>query len=507
MTRAMRKIPGTMATQHPDNADAPYWDKAGSPFISFHQEINEAVICFKDYGVSEYMWDWEGKHADAAVIDRLFSDYYDYFSKYQLGRDKFLTFRIPNIWEEKGYSLLQAMTVILTGEDFARDLKFAHRPLFEIILPMTERADQLMHMQLLFEKLAHFKSSQFTPDGTQNTDYLELIPLVESVESQQAIGALLEQYVHLHQKHFGKRPDYIRPFLARSDPALVSGLLSTVIANKLALSRIQEFAEKTGIAMYPISGVGSLPFRGGLTPHTIDSYVQEHPGMRTVSIQSSFRYDYPLSIVKAGIKKLEKALPNTVPQVIDASGQQKLEAIGAASAKLYQETLSGVASDMGTFFEAVPKRRDRRQHIGLLAYGRTMGQQKMPRAITFTAGFYSIGVPPEFIGMGRSLKQIGPDGVKVVQKYYHNILSDLQRAGHYLNSDNLSKLALSNPAWKQVQTDIAGAEAILGLKFGPQTKNELEHAKLSSDALIIKDNREVLTDLIEKMAVLRRSLG
>jgi phosphoenolpyruvate carboxylase len=136
-----------------------------------------------------------------------------------------------------------------------------------------------------------------------------------------------------------------------------------------------------------------------------------------------------------------------------------------------------------------------------------MGQQKMPRAITFTAGFYSIGVPPEFIGMGRSLKQIGPDGVKVVQKYYHNILSDLQRAGHYLNSDNLSKLALSNPAWKQVQTDIAGAEAILGLKFGPQTKNELEHAKLSSDALIIKDNREVLTDLIEKMAVLRRSLG
>jgi phosphoenolpyruvate carboxylase len=496
-----------MATQHPDNADAPYWDKSGNSFIGFHEEIKEAVMCFQEFGVSEYMWDWEGKHADAAVIDRLFSDYYDYFSKSQLGRDKFLTFRIPNIWEEKGYSLLQAMTVILTSEDFARDLKFSGRPLFEIILPMTERADQLMHMQLLFEKLAHFKSSQFTPDGAENTDYLELIPLVESVESQQAIDTLLTEYVRLHQKHFGYSPKYLRPFLARSDPALVSGLLSTVIANKLALSRLYEFGDRTGIAMYPISGVGSLPFRGGLTPHTIEAYIKEHPGMRTVSIQSSFRYDYPLSVVKTAIKQLEERLPTTKPNLIPADEQAKLEVIGAISAQFYQETLAGIATDVRAFFDAVPRRRDRRQHIGLLAYGRTMGQQKMPRAITFTAGFYSIGVPPEFIGMGRSLKKITATDVTLVKKYYHNLVSDLERAGRFLNKDNLAKLASSNPAWKAVQTDVENAEAILGVEFGPQTKDEHEHHKLSSDALLIKDNKEVLTSIIEHMAVLRRSLG
>ncbi len=120
----MRKIPATMATQHPDNALAPYWDKTGQPFISVYHEIAEAVHCFQDLDVGEYMWDWEGKHADAAVIDRLFSDYYNYFAKHQLGHDKFLTFRLPNIWEEKGYNLLQAMTVVLSSEDFARDLKF-----------------------------------------------------------------------------------------------------------------------------------------------------------------------------------------------------------------------------------------------------------------------------------------------------------------------------------------------------------------------------------------------
>ena len=86
-----------MATQHPDNASAPYWDVRKRPFISVYQEIGEAVSCFKDMDVSEYMWDWEGKHADAAVIDRLFSEYFDYFSDDKLGNDKFLTFRIPNI--------------------------------------------------------------------------------------------------------------------------------------------------------------------------------------------------------------------------------------------------------------------------------------------------------------------------------------------------------------------------------------------------------------------------
>mgnify|MGYP001619842134 FL=1 len=352
-----------MATQHPDNAAPPYWDSLSRPFIGAYQEMGEAVACFKDLGVSEFMWDWEGKHADAAVIDRLFSEHYEYFAKHQLGRDKFLTFRLPNIWEEKGYSLLQAMTVILTSEDFARDLKYQNRPLFEVILPMTERADQLMHMHKLFEKLAQFKSSQFTPDQAANNDYLELIPLVESVESQQAVAKLLDNYVELHKKHFGKVPGYIRPFLARSDPALVSGLLATVIANKLALSRVYEFADKSGIPVYPISGVGSLPFRGGLTPATVDDYLREYPGMRTVSIQSSFRYDHPIDEVKRAVKRLETELPATKPIIINSSDQKRLTSIGKQSTNFYQDTLSGIAADLKPIFAAVPRRRDRRQHI------------------------------------------------------------------------------------------------------------------------------------------------
>lgn len=503
----MRKIPATMATQHPDNANAPYWDERGNPFIGVHKEIKESVICFEDLGVSEFMWDWEGKNADAGVINKFFSNHYEYFLNNQLGQDKFLTFRIPNIWEEKGYSLMQAMTVILSGEDLARDLDFPNRPLFEVILPMTERADQLMRMHELFEKLADFKSSQFNPNDPANNNYLEIIPLTESVESQQGIRALLEEYVRLHTVHFSRPPEYIRPFLARSDPALVSGLLATVLGNTIAVSEVYEFANHTKIPVYPISGVGSLPFRGGLTPDTVGAYIKKHPGIRTVSLQSSFRYDHPKAKVKAAVKELETGLVSGIPHHIIPNHQKQLKAIGKQSAEFYRTTLNAILPDMQDIFAAVPARRERRQHIGLLAYGRTMGTVKLPRAITFTAGFYSIGVPPEFIGLGRTLDMLKSAELELVRDLYGSLQETLDRAGRYLNNENLELLAQDNSAWKEIQKDIRLVENILGMKFGPLTVDEKAHKNLTSNVLVFKKNPAKLEQFISETAVLRGSLG
>src|SRR4051794_28164763 len=102
----MRKIPATMATQHPDNSFAPSWSR--SPFVSTLEEVDECFHVFSDLGCEEYMWDWEGKFVDEAVVDRLFNRYIDYFEKNQLGRDKFLTFRIPNTSQETGFRLARA---------------------------------------------------------------------------------------------------------------------------------------------------------------------------------------------------------------------------------------------------------------------------------------------------------------------------------------------------------------------------------------------------------------
>lgn len=501
----MRKIPATMATQHPDNAGAPFWDN-GKPFIGVHEEMREAVACFKDLNVTEYMWDWEGKHADAAVIDRLFSDYHDYFSEHQLGRDQFLTFRLPNIWEEKGYNLLQAMTVILSSEDFARDLEFKHRPLFEIILPMTERADQLTHMQKLFQKVAKFKSTEFTKDNEVNTEYLEIIPLVESVESQLGVGELLEEYVEQHNKIHGKKPEYIRAFLACSDSALTSGLLAGIIGNKVALSRLQEFTNKTGIATYPVLGAGSLLFRGGLSPDSLDRFMQEFAGVRTVTVQSAFRYDYPEVIVKKAISRLENELPKSKTTVFSSNDQDELIKIAKIAAKYYKKSLNDVLIDLNKIFEAVPKRRDRRQHIGLLAYSRTTGTQTLPRAITFTAGLYSIGVPPEFIGFGRALRDLNEGQLALLKKSYTNIAADFEKAARYFNKSNLMELAKGNKAWQEILLDFELAQKTLGIQLGPKSSDENAHLELSSALIGAKDKSE-MTKLITEMAGLRKSLG
>jgi phosphoenolpyruvate carboxylase len=502
----MRRIPPTIASQHPDNATAPYWNKAGGPFIGAYQEMTEAVACFEDLGISEYMWDWEGKHADAAVIDRLFTEHYNYFSKHQLGRDKFLTFRIPNIWEEKGYNLLQAMTAILSGEDFARDLKFKQRPLFEVILPMTERPEQLMRIHILFQRLAQFKSKDFTKREPDNNDYLELIPLVEGVENQLHVGNLLTNYVKLHEQHFGRKPEYIRNFLACSDSALLSGFLAGVIGNKIAVAQIYDFSDKSGIPAYPFFGPGSLRFRGGLNPNTIDRFLQEFPGVRTVTVQSAFRYDYPKAAVKKAITRLENELPKTKPLRISLADQERLTAIANKSAKIYKQTLNTVIPSMQAIFKAVPKRRDRRQHVGLLAYSRTFGEQTLPRAITFTCGFYSIGVPPEFIGSGRALKALKPAELELLRNYYPNLAADFEEAGRFLNLDNLKEFAAGSPAWKTIMEDVEAIKEVLGVELGPKTKDEQEHHALSAKLIKLPDGADS-SDIMTKMAVLRKSLG
>lgn len=498
----MRRIPATIASQHPDNALAPYWDEQHRPFVSVYQEIEEAVACFQDLNVSEYMWDWEGKHADAAVIDRLFTDYHDYFAKTQLGRDKFLTFRIPNIWEEKGYNLLQAMTVILSSEDFARDLKFRQRPLFEVILPMTERANQLLQMQKLFEKLASFKSMDFTPDRPVNTDYLEMIPLVEDVASQMVVDELLTDYVKLHRRQFSRPPAYIRCFLACSDSALSSGFLAGVLGNKIALAKLKAFSESSGIAVYPFLGAGSLPFRGGLRPDNLDRFLQVFPGVRTVTVQSAFRYDYPLAQVKAAISRLERDLPKSLTPPSDPDQIRTLAAVAKQASKLYKQTLPGLAPDLQLIFKAFPKRRDRRQHIGLLAYSRSVGSQSLPRAITFTGSFYSIGVPPELIASGRTLKKLSPKALSTLHAQYPALEADFRAVGRYFNPDNLDRLAAKNSAWQAVKADVELIQSVLGLTFEPDPA----YQRLSSSLLNTTDKAE-LSELITQTGVLRQSLG
>src|SRR5438270_12925922 len=108
-----RKIAATMASQHPDHANIPFWHKEA--FISTRYETEELMIAFSELGIDEYKWDWEGKFVDENVTERLFSENYEYFKEHQLGIDNFITFRLPNPKVETEVRLGRAFMGILSA--------------------------------------------------------------------------------------------------------------------------------------------------------------------------------------------------------------------------------------------------------------------------------------------------------------------------------------------------------------------------------------------------------
>lgn len=499
-------IPAVMATQHPDNACAPFWEKDGDGFVSAREEALEAYATFAQLGVDEYMWDWEGKHVDEGIVERLLTEYYPYFKKHQLGKNQRLTFRIPNIWEEKGYSLARAFMAILTAADMADDLKCFKRPLFEVILPMTTSAKQLMHIQTTFTKLAKVKHELF-PDAQKDFTYIHGIPLIESIEGMFSIAGLLDDYVQQHRKYYRQSPIYMRPFLARSDPALLSGIIAAVVANKVALSELQQWSERQHIPTYPIVGTGSLPFRGSCAPDRIADFIEEYRGVRTVTIQSAFRYDYPLKQVNAAIKALQKNLPLNSAWQFSQPNTKLLQHVARRSARHYYSSVEAVASQILQVCQYVPRRRERRLHIGLLGYGRAIGKQQFPRAITFTAAMYSLGVPPELVGTGRTLQSLTKAEGELLHKAYRNLEQDIIQAGHYLNKDNLALLAKRHAGWKEIAKDITFIEEYFGVKLEPKTVNQQLHYNATSDIHYLLRRHSDCSATIIKAGQLRNSLG
>jgi len=503
-----RIIPATMATQHPDNACAPYWEKDGDGFVSTHEEVEECYSAFADLDCQEFMWDWEGKYVDEAVVDKIFHSFYGYFKKHQLGKDKFLTFRIPNIWHERGYGLARALMGILTAESFARDLKFHTPPLFEVILPMTDKAENIIYIQKTFTKLANFKCKLFKDPCYFN--YLNVLPLLEGIDDLINCKKLLERYLSIHKKIYKHKPEYLRLHIARSDPALNSGLVPAVVAGKIALSEYYKFGKKHGIKIFPAIGVGTLPFRGSLSPERINDFLKEYAGIKTVYIQSAFRYDFPLPKVKRAIKELNKKLQKTSATLYDQSEIDAGVLICKTFAPIYKKTVEAIADKINQVSKQVPGRRERKLHIGLFGYSRGVGKKKLPRAIPFTAVLYSLGIPPELIGTGRGLKELQRHNIKhniKLEDYYLNFRKDIILASRYLNKENLNQLADSNRGWKGIKEDVEILENYLNIELGPKKNSDFIHRNISSNIFyLLKAKKSVTKEIIESGKI-RHSLG
>lgn len=436
----MPLIPRVMSTQHPDNATAPPFAVNG--VLKGEGEIAEAVNVFQ-MGCDEQMWDSEGKEADRDVVQKLLTNYPDFFRHdRRLGRDCVLTLRVPNpaIELDMRKSMVEALQGIPMSWDVARTFygaDFDEAPIQEVILPFTTSAKELGWVADYYSKFIAGQESQPLGNGHTVKDWvgeffpkrIRAIPLIEDLEHMVRCDDIVREYLR------GRDVPYQRVFLARSDPALNYGSVAAELMLKIGLQRLDRLEAEVGLPIYPIVGVGAVPFRGHLSPHMVMRAFTEYPSVQTFTVQSAFKYDYDPQIVREAIQQLlthERRGPAPVDE-------ERARLIIDKCKAEYQSRIRDLAAIVQRMSRYIPKRRERKLHVGLFGYGRTLdgaGEVALPRAIGFCAALYSIGVPPELLG----LAALSDDDFAFLEEAYPSLDMDMRASLRYMNEANVTKM-------------------------------------------------------------------
>src|SRR3989344_4367882 len=142
------KVSSVLSTQHPDNARNPFF--VNNSGIEGEDEIKEAFYAFSHLCCREQLWDYEGKEVDNFVVKKLLTNYEPYFRSHKLGKDIFLTLRVPNPDIEKNEAkvLLETLESIPRNFDSARVFyKEDIPPIFEVAVPMTKDHKVLLRIK------------------------------------------------------------------------------------------------------------------------------------------------------------------------------------------------------------------------------------------------------------------------------------------------------------------------------------------------------------------------
>jgi len=484
------RVPHCMSTQHPDNASVPFF--ASSAVLAGEDEIREAYYAFSHLGCDEQMWDVEGKEIDTYVVKKLLSYYPEYFRDHVLGEDLRITLRVPNPRVE----VAEAKILLETLESIPRSYDAANlfyerdvAPIFEVILPMTTSADDIDRIYRYYvDHIIGRQHARFARCGTTIAEWIgpfaphriEVIPLFEDVPSMLTAADIVEEYLA------DKDVEDQRVFLARSDTAMNFGLVAAALANKIALADLDALAHRSGVRIHPILGVGSAPFRGGLSPRTAERVGREYPSVATFTIQSAFKYDYPPDEVRAACEHLKTRETGPADEL---DRERALDLIDRYSAA-YQERVVEIAPLVNRMARHVPSRRSRKLHVGLFGYARELGGVTLPRAIGFTCALHSLGLPPELI----AFDALTADDLAFVLEVYPSFASKLADA-----------MAYTDPDGPLMTTPLRSALATAGFEASAE-EGYLEIVRRIRSDLERGDTAHT-DDLVVRAALIRRFLG
>lgn len=431
----MRKVPSTMATQHPDSA---------TKFVPVREEPDEAVYSLKmptqGLGCDEYMVDYMGKltpyHQIGQIVLRLTQE------KIVPGKDVFITPRMVSDFAEEPFRQFMTLFAVMEGIYYSIS-STGEQGILEIVQAMTSTVEELVRCEERANNLFGIveKELKIPREGKK----LRIIPLFEGVAELLSTREVLTKYAKI-----ASVKDYVRVFLGKSETALLYGHPASALSCKVALSDCQLAAEELGIDIYPIFGGGSLPFRGHICYENAKNFLGEYSGTRTYTIQSGMRYDHGS---EKTIKLNEMIRSSIKKEATRFSLDERRRIVTSIMifAKNYLQEISEITERVMMVARFVPDQRERilgseevryyrelrdvkdlaahcpDKSIAQVIEGLETGTfRKLPRVIKFTAALYTCGLPPELIGTGNALKEIKEvQGQEWLNSLLHEIFPSL----------------------------------------------------------------------------------
>lgn len=537
----MNLLPSTIMLQHPDSA---------SRYVPVQDEPGEAIQALTStskggLGLEEIMVDYEGKatpyHQTAQIVYGLLQ------AGVVPGEEVAITPRLPSATHETVFRQLMALMSAMEANAVSRRLANTWA-VQEVILPMSDDAQALLKVRHRVADVLNLAGRELGLET--HPGIIQLIPLFEEVPELVEIKHILADYIRL-SRLCGFQEERLRVMLGRSDPALSYGLIAAVLAVKLAIADCYRLAEEQQLEIAPIAGFGALPFRGHVTLENIDNLLVDYAGVRTVAIQSAMRYDHGSERTKKLAQRLKAQLPVVPPLSFTPEERQEMVDFLCLFSLTYLEVFYRLPSYVNAIASFIPSQRDRllstkspvgyvrdlprpeklrgmvrdselRGRLAKLSRNRV---DTLPRAIKYTAAFYTIGFPPEFIGTGRGLKLLsqryGEAGLRRLEEYYPGLRADLSFAARYANP-SVTAHFLPPALMEPLKEDLQEVQEILEIPLGPQDSDDaLYHTLLEALRPMLKDlldesyslldsreeERRMVTELIIKLGKIRKSLG
>ncbi len=538
----MRRYPTSMATQHPDNSQK---------YISIQNEPEEAFHILEKQengglGIEEIMIDFEGKltpyHQTSQIALGLIS------KGIIPGKDIKITPRIPNAIKEPVFRQLMSIMSLVETNILAYK-KSSIQAITETVVPMIESGAELILLQERINSVIELGNKNY--DIQFPLDSIKIIPLIETVPALINADKIISEY-HQKQSDKGIVNDNYRVMLARSDSAMSYGMVPSVLAIRIALSKMNIWGNDNKVEIAPILGCGSLPFRGHFAKKNLNNIYKNYAGIKTFTIQSGLRYDHGENETKKVVKSLQENIDKNKVRIFSDKEVEDMQNYIGVFTKHYLKLFVQLIGTVEFISKYIPKNRDRLAGVKTdLQYSResidisevaslvndkvlkdeilainTDIKSAIPRAISFTASLYTLGMPPEFIGVGKGLNEIlkkyGQVGIDKMLEFYPMLKPDLEFASKFVNT-KVAKGIVEESARLSYEDDFHSACEILGIEFEDEDvlEERLYHTLLMSARPIIlhligkqkdlfdniDEEQKILREWIVKMGKLRGSLG